>query len=104
MSYFIATWHQQLPTKAARKRAEDAIRSIDPTVTLVYHSEPGNAVRMWLERPNDGTNDYDYQRESNLQCIVAVARELPKDRPRETSTDLSGMRVCEVRNGWTREQ
>lgn len=74
-SYFIATWQRRLKP-AARKRAETAIHAIDPTAVLVLHSEPGNAVRMWLERPNDGTNDYISMRAKHRACIAAVNREL----------------------------
>jgi hypothetical protein len=70
-SYFIATWGAQL-RGAKRKQAETAIRAIDPTADLVLHNEAGNSVRMWLERPNDGTNDYNevVRRNARLKAVV----------------------------------
>jgi hypothetical protein len=76
--YFIATWQKPLPSKAAEKRAYRAIRKIDPSADLVCVKIPGNSVRVWLERPNDGTNDYPHQRDRKAQMIAAVEAEMER--------------------------
>lgn len=70
-TYFISTWRAQL-SKAAAKRTEKAVRAIDPSANLVLVSIPGNDVRMWLERPNDGCNDHTSQRAANGRMVDAV--------------------------------
>lgn len=71
MPYYIKVWKQDYP-KSAVRRAEKAARAIDPTVALVHVHIPGNDIRVWMERPNDGNNDYNYVRERNDACIAAV--------------------------------
>lgn len=70
---FIWTTDQRINTKQ-RKKIQNAITSIDNTVTLVCVNIPGNHIHGWLERPNDGTNDNNYQVEKNRRCIAEAER------------------------------
>lgn len=77
MSYFIRVWEGRELKSAARERAEKAIAAIDPSADIVVYHEPGtDRVRTWLERPNDGTNDYNYVRARNAELAAAVETEL----------------------------
>lgn len=73
--FFIKYWTTQLKGKALA-RAKAAIRAIDPSCDLVLYSATGNDVRMWLERPADGTNNYDYVILRNQRCVDAVEAEM----------------------------
>lgn len=56
-------------SKAKEGRIDKAVRAIDPTMSFVTHNHPGTALRGWLVRPNDGTNDYAYRRATNEACV-----------------------------------
>jgi len=73
--YFIMSWKRQLKG-AALKRAVAAIRAIDDEAELVCVNIPGNETRMWLERPNDGTNNDNSVRAEALRLIAIVNHEL----------------------------
>lgn len=74
MAYFIAHWTKQLPS-GVRERVEADLESVDPSAVLVYTNAPGTTTRMWLERPDDGTNNYNnvVQRNAELRTIVESA-------------------------------
>lgn len=62
-------------SKAAAKRINRRIRGIDPSAEFVGPlSIPGSQTKGWLERPNDGTNDYNHVRERNRR-MANIARE-----------------------------
>lgn len=75
MSYYVGTWTKQL-SAAARKRAQAAITEIDPSAEIVLHNDPSNSIRMWVERPNDGTNNEYWRRERNERIRQIVNQEL----------------------------
>jgi hypothetical protein len=56
MSYFVWTTNQCLSASEA-ERLNYSIKRIDPSAEFVRHSEPGNSIKGWIERPNDGRND-----------------------------------------------
>ena len=64
MSYYVAT----TKTKATKKQAAEIrrlIAEIDNDAVFVSVSIPGNDIKGWIERPNDGTNDYNFRRANN---------------------------------------
>ena len=75
--YFIMTWGRALSRKVAQA-AQRAIDAVDPSVELVCIRE--NEAQMWLERPNDGTNAYDYQDAKNRRCVEIVEELLRNPR------------------------
>ncbi len=78
--YFIMTWDKTLSRKVAQA-AQEAIDAIDPSVELMANMcIPGSDVRMWLSRPNDGTNEYDYQDAKNRRCVEIVEELLRNPR------------------------
>lgn len=77
--YFILSTNSKV-TKAAAKRINKAIKEIDDTAEFVGPlSIPGNQTKGWLERPNDGTNDYNHVRARNAQMAAIVRKELGID-------------------------
>jgi hypothetical protein len=66
MSYFISTYTVQVTRKQA-KEINRRISQIDPKAAFVRHYAAGNHVHGWIERPNDGTNDCNFRRETNMQ-------------------------------------
>jgi len=74
MTYFIFTTSTKI-TKAAAKRIQKRIKAIDSTADFTGPlSIPGSRTTGWIERPNDGTNDYSHVRERNNQ-MAAIAKE-----------------------------
>ena len=67
-------------TKAAAKRINKAIMEIDDSAQFVGPlSIPGNRTTGWIERPNDGTNDYNHVRARNEQMAEIARKELGID-------------------------
>lgn len=63
-------------TAATARRIAKRIHAIDPTAEMVGPlSIPGQSSTGLIERPNDGTNDYNAIRQRN-QKIAAIARDL----------------------------
>jgi len=81
--YFIMTWERALSRKAAQD-AQRAIDAVDPSVELMCIR--GNEAQMWLSRPNDGTNEYDYQDAMNRRCVEIVEELLRNPRHAGRST------------------
>ena len=74
--YFILVTKKKV-AKTAAKKIDQLIKEIDSTASFVAPlSIPGSEVKGWLERPNDGTNDYNHARERNLRMAAIVRREL----------------------------
>ena len=74
--YFILVVKKKV-AKTAAKKIDQLIKEIDSTASFVAPlSIPGSEVKGWLERPNDGTNDYNHVQERNLQMAEIVRREL----------------------------
>lgn len=72
--HFVATTRTAL-SKTAATRLDRAIRKIDPAMNFVGPVNiPGNAIHGWIVRPNDGTNDYDYQRALNRQAAELLSQ------------------------------
>ena len=64
-------------TGSAAKRINKEIKKIDPRAEFVGPlSIPGNNIRGWIERPNDGTNDHNHVRARNEQMAEIARREL----------------------------
>lgn len=64
-------------TKDAANRINKAIKAIDDTAAFVGPvSIPGNNTKGWIERPNDGTNDYNHVRERNSRMAAIARKEL----------------------------
>ena len=71
-SHFVQTWTRTLTPHKARV-AQKLIAAIDPTMVLVAdHYEAGNDIRMWLERPDDHTNNHLDRRAANERCTKVV--------------------------------
>ncbi len=76
MTYYVFTTTAKV-TQAAAKRIAKAIKEIDDTAEFVGPvSIPGNQVKAWIERPNDGTNDYNHVRERNNRMAEIARKEL----------------------------
>lgn len=72
--YFIFSTKAKV-TKAAARRISKAIKEIDDKAEFTGPlSIPGDRTTGWIERPNDGTNDYGDQRARNAR-MAAIARE-----------------------------
>lgn len=79
MSEFFIASTRRTVTQAAASRIDLAVKAIDPTASFVGPlSIPGNDTTGWIERPNDGTNDYGYRREEAKRMREAMERELAK--------------------------
>jgi len=64
-------------TKAAGNRIRKAIEEIDNTAEFTGPlSIPGNRTTGWIERPNDGTNDYGHVRARNERMAAIARKEL----------------------------
>jgi len=68
MSYFVWTTKKNV-TRAAAAKIDKAVKAIDPSMDFVRHYAAGNDTHGWLERPNDGTNDYNHVRARNAECV-----------------------------------
>ena len=63
-------------TDAQADEINAAVQAIDPDVSFVTISQPGNTLRGWLERPNDTTNNYNATLSRNARCVEAAERVL----------------------------
>jgi hypothetical protein len=79
MSYFISSWTCDV-TEAQAEQIDRAVKQVDPEMEFVRHYAAGDRTHGWLERPNDGTNDYDFRRESNQQARAIADEILTKKR------------------------
>jgi hypothetical protein len=77
-------------TQDVADRINERVQAIDPQACFRGPLDiPGSDVGGWLERPNDGTNDYNHVRERNKQLAAIVREEIdratdphgPTDRP-----------------------
>lgn len=76
MTYYVFTTTTKV-TKAAAKRINNQIKELDPSATFVGPlSIPGNETTGWIERPNDGSNDYNGVRANNASMAEIACREL----------------------------
>lgn len=79
MTHYVFTTTAKV-TKAAAKRINRAIRAIDDTAEFVGPlAIPGNRTTAWIERPNDGTNDYIEVSQRNQQMAAIARKELDLD-------------------------
>jgi hypothetical protein len=69
---FIATSSKSV-SAAAFKRMEKAIKAIDSSMDLYSMNQPGNSIRLYIERPNDGTNQNLDQRALNQKAAAIIA-------------------------------
>lgn len=74
MSHFLWTTRKNV-TKAKARQVNKAVKAVDPSMHFIRHAAPGNAVRGWLERPNDGTNNQPATRARSAECIK-IARSI----------------------------
>jgi len=73
MSHYVFTTTAKV-TKAAAKRINRAIKSLDESASFVGPLKiAGNQTTGWIERPNDGTNDYPERRKMN-QVLADIAK------------------------------
>jgi hypothetical protein len=67
-----------IKVKLTRKQISElnrGLRKIDKSMRFVGPVDlPGNNLKGWIYRPDDGTNDYTYQRDLNQQARVLVER------------------------------
>jgi hypothetical protein len=77
--YFVWTTTAEV-TRANAARINRAVQQVDPTMGFRRHYAPRNALHGWLERPNDGTNDYLWRRDINAKCIALAESALRSDR------------------------
>lgn len=72
---FIATFHK---TTSARKLSalRKQIKAIDSSMDLCEINQPGNSIRLYIERPNDGTNQNLDQRVLNQRAAELVSTAL----------------------------
>jgi hypothetical protein len=75
MSYFVWTTKKHV-TRAAAAKIDAAVKLIDPSMEFVRHYAAGNDTHGWLERPNDGTNDYNHVRARSAKCIEIAEKAL----------------------------
>jgi hypothetical protein len=76
MTHFIFSTTTKI-TKAAAKRIQSQIKSIDASADFVGPlSIPGSRTTGWIERPDDGTNSYVEVRERNRQMADIARTEL----------------------------
>jgi hypothetical protein len=52
---------------------EKAIKAIDSSMDLYSMNQPGNSIRLYIERPNDGTNQNLDQRALNQKAAAIIA-------------------------------
>lgn len=72
-SYFVWTTKKNVTRKQA-DQIDAAVKAIDPDMTFVRHCAAGNDTHGWLERPNDGTNDYNHVRARNAECVKVAEK------------------------------
>lgn len=72
--YFIWTTKRRATSSQAAEIQRRCQKVLDD-VTYVSHNAPGNDTHGWLERPNDGCNDYNSFRAGFRECI-AIAQEV----------------------------
>jgi len=66
---------QKTVSEASAKRINQRIKAIDASAEFVGPvNMPGNLVRGWIERPDDGTNAQNDVRERN-EAMATIARE-----------------------------
>lgn len=64
-------------TKSAARRINKAIKQIDPSADFVGPvSIPGNHIKGWITRPNDGSNDYSHVCARNKRMAEIARKEL----------------------------
>ena len=74
--YYIFTTTAKI-TKATAKRINMAIKAIDESADFIGPlSIPGSDTKGWIERPNDGTNDYNHVVARNNEMAAIARREL----------------------------
>jgi hypothetical protein len=74
MSHYIFTTTTKI-SRAAAKRIQTRIKAIDASAEFAGPMAiPGSRTTGWIERPNDGTNDYIEVRERNRK-MADIARE-----------------------------
>lgn len=74
MTYYIFTTSKKF-TEATAERINQRIKAIDDTAKFVGPlSIPGNRTKGWIERPNDGSNDYLHVRARNAR-MADIARD-----------------------------
>lgn len=77
--YFILSTTHKF-TEAAARRINKRIKALDSTADFVGPlSIPGSYTTGWLERPNDGSNDYHDTRARNAEMAAIVRAELGMD-------------------------
>ena len=75
-SFFVFTTTAKV-TKASAARINAKIKAIDNTAEFVGPvSMPGNQIRGWIERPNDGNNSYNHVASRNNQMADIARKEL----------------------------
>lgn len=74
--YFLATTMIRL-SKQAAARLNKKLHALDPTMDFTGPvAIPGNILRGWISRPNDGTNDHlDRKAVNNQAKALLVAEE-----------------------------
>jgi len=60
------TWTCEVTEKQAAE-INKLIKAIDADAVFIRHYAAGNNCHGWLERPDDGTNDYDHVRANKLE-------------------------------------
>ena len=86
MPYFIFTTTYQVSDSVA-DRINERIKQLDSTAVFVGPvSIPGNTIRGWIERPNDGSNDYNFRRAINARLSDIAKDELgiPSEKERRS--------------------
>jgi len=73
-TYFIHTYNCEV-TRKQEDMINARIKAIDSDAVFVRHYAAGNHVHGWIERPNDGTNDYNIRRAKNAK-LVRIADEV----------------------------
>ena len=64
-------------TKITADRINRKIKTIDKTAEFIgLLSIPGNNTTGWIERPNDGTNNYNHVRSRNNKIVDIAIEEL----------------------------
>lgn len=67
-TYFVWTTRQDVSRKQEAE-INRAVKAIDQSMIFVRFYAAGNDVHGWLERDNDGTNNYNWRRADNRKCV-----------------------------------
>lgn len=85
--YFVWTT-KAFVSVAQAELINEQIEAIDPSMAFIRHYAAGNETHGWLERPNDGTNDYNHVRERSARCVKVaewILRSSPKSEKKKAA-------------------